>query len=177
MKSFVKAYLDGYQQITVVINRTFCGGRSDVFYLFKDDEYSSLKVESVEELPDKIVYRVSTDRDLVIGDEYEVMIVNACKIHLEYRFIVKTPRFNEEFYYDGDDLGCTDSEKQSSFAFWAPTASQVKIELEHHGDLKLLKMKRTDKGVWRIRFTPGITGSVYRYLVRINGEWSYCVDP
>ena len=177
MKSFVKAYLDDYQKITVVINRSFCGGHSDVFYLIYQDEYWPLTVESSEELEDKIIYRVVTDRKLNIGEEYEVMIVNACKIHLEYRFIVKTSQFNREFYYDGEDLGCHEEERYTCFAFWAPTASQVKIELEQNGSTKILSMQKTDKGVWRIRITPSLTGSVYRYLVRINGEWSYLPIP
>lgn len=177
MKSFVRAYLDDYQKITVVINRTFCGGRSDVFYLVKGDEYHPLTVRTSEEKPDKIIYHVTTDQDIVIGDEYEVMIVNACKIHLEYRFIVKTARFNDEFYYGGDDLGCRLGDQSTSFALWAPTASQVKIELEHDGTTRILSMTRGDRGVWRIRITPEIPQSVYRYLVRINGDWTYVTDP
>lgn len=177
MKSFVRAYLDDYHSITVVINKNFCGGKSDVFYLVDQSELYACQIKDMEEDHDKMIYHVTFREDIVIGNEYEVMIVNACRINLEYRFIVKTDRFNEEFYYDGDDLGCSIVDKKTTFALWAPTAREVMIELEHNGLVKNLKLHRGNNGVWRIAIAPAAAGALYRYVVRVNGEWSYCNDP
>ncbi len=177
MKSFVRAYLDDYHDITVVINKNFCGGDSDVFYLVDQNELFKLEVKDVEDLSDKKVYHVNFSGDITIGNEYEVMIVNACRINLEYRFIVKSERFNEEFFYDGNDLGCVLDEQKTIFSLWAPTASQVQIELEHNGTIKTMSLHKGQKGVWKIAIAPAVIGALYKYLIRVNGEWTYCLDP
>ena len=176
-ENLVRAYLDDYHNIEVVIDKQFCQGKSEVFYLNDGQEVFPLELLETEELRDRFVYKVRFDGDIIVGNEYHVMVTNSFRCVLQYRFIVKTARFDEEFGYDGDDLGSTLTDKYTKFALWAPTASRVKIEIEYGGKQKTADMRRTEKGVYRLTLAPVCIGAVYRYLVRINGAWHQVNDP
>lgn len=177
MKDHVKAYLDDYDKVVIEIDNTFCGGKSDRFYLLDNNLVFPLEILSSYRM-DKITrYETKLNDEIVIGREYQVMAVNGYRTVLQYRFIVKTARFNDEFFYDGDDLGSTLNDKFTRFVLWAPTASQVKVEIEHHGSIKTLDLHRGEKGTFRISIGPRIIGALYRYLIRVNGKWHYSTDP
>ncbi len=177
MKSFVRAYLDDYDKITIIVNKTFCEGKSNDFYLLDESHAFSMSLIDVSEEEDKFVYHLQNNRDIEIGKQYGVMIANAYQVELLYRFVVKTKRFNDEFYYDGDDLGATLTSEGTSFALWAPTANQVKIELIQNGELVTANMQRSEKGVYRITFKENMEGVTYRYFVSVNGMWNCLTDP
>ena len=138
MNDFVEAYLDDYKKIVVDIDNSFCHGYSREFYLLDGDEITSLEIAGSRRSGRHTTYDIVLDSDLEIGREYQIMAVNGFRTVLQYRFIVKTDRFNEEFFYEGNDLGSTLTDKYTKFALWAPTASQVKLEVEHHGSSRLL---------------------------------------
>lgn len=175
--SLVRAYLDDYQNIEVIIDKAFCQGRSDVFYLTDGVTVYPLELVTSREEDRAIVYKVRFDGEINVGTEYQVMVTNNFKCILNYRFIVKTDRFDEEFYYDGDDLGSTLTDKYTKFALWAPTASRVKVEIEYGGKIKTVDMRRTENGVYRLTIAPRCVGAIYRYLVRVNGNWNEVNDP
>lgn len=177
MNDFVEAYLDDYDRIVVDIDNSFCHGYSREFYLLDNDMICPLEITGSHKSGRHTLYETRLDKDLEIGREYQVMAVNGYRTVLQYRFIVKTERFNREFYYEGDDLGSSLLDKYTKFAIWAPTASQIKLEVEHHGSTKTLDMHREEKGVFRITIEPRIIGAMYRYLIRVNGQWNYCTDP
>ena len=177
MSNLVKAYLDDYGQINVIIRKKFCNGITDKVYLLDGNSEKELTITAREERQDEVYYEVSYDEDLTIGREYQVMVTNAFRVPLVYRKIVKTPRFNEEFYYPGNDLGCSLAENITRFALWAPTASAVKIEIDYQGNVKTLDMRRTENGVYRLTTSPQIIGARYRYIIMVNGTVHCCGDP
>ena len=177
MKEHVRTYLDDYDKIVVEIDNTFCGGKSDRFYLLDNNLVFPLEVVSSDRMDRVTRYETRLNEEITIGREYQVMVVNGYRSILQYRFIVKTKRFNDEFFYDGDDLGSTLTDKFTRFVLWAPTASQVKVEIEHHGSVKTLDLHRGEKGTFRISIGPRIIGALYRYLIRVNGQWHYSLDP
>ena len=85
-------------------------------------------------------FTLSLYEPLEIGVEYYVVHQHARSIVLQYSGIVKTQRFDEMFYYDGDDLGCVYHRDHTSFALWAPTAARVKVEICKNGVVKTLEM-------------------------------------
>ena len=175
--SLVRAYLDDYHNIEVIIDKSFCHGRSDEFFLTDGSLVYPLDIISLRDEDRQIVYKVRFDGEINVGTEYRIMVTNNFKCILKYRFIVKTERFDEEFYYDGDDLGSTLTDKYTKFALWAPTASRVKVEIEYGGKLKTVDMRRTENGVYRLTIAPRCIGAIYRYCVRVNGNWNEVNDP
>ena len=177
MSDLVRAYLDDYGLINVIIRKKFCNGITERVYLLDGDSEQELTIVSSENREKEVRYEVSCDHDMAIGHEYQIMVTNAFRVPLVYRKIVKTARFNEEFHYPGNDLGCTLGENITRFALWAPTASAVKIEIDYQGNIKTLDMRRTENGVYRLTTSPQIIGARYRYIIMVNGTVRCCGDP
>ena len=63
---------------------------------------------------------------------------------LQYRRIVQTTRFDEDYAYAGE-LGAFCEENQTRFALWAPTACEVQLDLRLADKQVLAAMTRGEK--------------------------------
>lgn len=150
-EKYYEAYLDDYDKIIVFMSRNSYEGASNKFYL-KDEQghLFDLHIQSIETTQNNYnKYTLALYDTIQIGVEYYVVHQHARSTVLEYSGIVKTERFDEQFYYDGDDLGYTYQDDQTAFALWAPTASRVKLEISKNNHIQTYEMQRTDKGVFR----------------------------
>ena len=92
-------------------------------------------------------------------------------------------RFDREFVYQGDDLGCTWTREKTTFKVWAPTAEGVMVALYRTGDidrfdrLGTVELVRQDQGVWSGTFPGDHSGMYYTYLVMVDGNVVEAVDP
>lgn len=90
--------------------------------------------------------------------------------------------FEEMYYYDGDDLGCTLKHKTTIFKVWAPTAKSVAVNIYKSGNpwandlLETHKMKKREQGVWSISIKENLEGCYYTYLVDVDGKISETQD-
>ncbi|MBR0138478.1 MAG: hypothetical protein IJM15_08710 [Erysipelotrichaceae bacterium] len=174
LNGMLEAYLDDYDHIVVDINKRFCNGESRMFHLVdENNELIELKAERKEEKKGFVRYHLKADCPFVMGREYQIMAVNARRCPLQYRFIVKTKRFDEEFYYDKNDLGSTAVNGKTTFKLWAPTASEVSLKLSEG----YMPMTRGEKGVYEITVDKDLQGESYSYLVRVNGNYRLISDP
>lgn len=77
--------------------------------------------------------------------------------------------------YEGDDLGLTYSEQESTFKLWSPAAQKVTLHLYEKGDsnnlIKSYAMRRKAKGVWSKSISEDLKGKYYTYQVFQNGHW------
>lgn len=88
--------------------------------------------------------------------------------------------FDEHFYYEGDDLGCTFTKQQTVLKLWAPTASEAYVKLYDRWDgeaVDELKMERQEKGVWVLKLEGDFEGKLYTYKVKISDQWNEACDP
>ncbi|MBQ6655163.1 MAG: type I pullulanase [Erysipelotrichaceae bacterium] len=172
MRLLVNAFLDDYNQITCTIGRDFNEGKAERFTLLRGEDIWPLPIESVRESEHHVIYTLSCP-DIEMGQSYQVMGPNGYTVELVYRFIVKSERFNNEYYYDGDDLGCRLEDGNTVFRLWAPTSSEVTLVMEgqHH------KMVRRDRGVYSQSFRGDLSGKNYHYLVCVSGEVLMANDP
>lgn len=87
----------------------------------------------------------------------------------------------EEIYplYYGKDLGAEYTPQETTFKVWAPSASQVLLNLYktgsdvEHGAGKLLSAnmkKNPNNGVWSIVVTSDLNGIYYTYTVTVDGQ-------
>lgn len=172
------AYMDDFGKITIWMNRTFYGGRSDYFYLTSSSGfYAELTVIGVEEHPDNVRYDLSAPADLVFGDEYQVRESHGLEVPLIMRLIAQKQGFADMFDYDGDDLGPQYSPTYTAFNVWAPTASCVVLKLERFGNTECYAMHRTERGVYRMKVHGDLNHALYTYLVTVNGETNESLDP
>ena len=149
-KDYFEAYIDGYDKVVVYMSKQSYEGKSSRFFL-KDskDQIIELKIRSIEDTQNNYrKYVLEIEDELTIGEEYYVYHEHARKTIAEYSYIVKSDRFDEEFYYDGNDLGTMYSRRHTSFALWAPTAFRIVLELKrNNGICEAFELKRGEKGV------------------------------
>ena len=91
--------------------------------------------------------------------------------------------FEAEFTYGGDDLGATWTAEQTSFRVWAPTASDVRINLYTTGNpdandlFEQIKMEPDVNGTWVAVKAGDLNGVYYTYEVTVDGETRTACDP
>lgn len=177
--TYYEAYLDDFDKVIVYLSRNSYDGTSNKFYLTDDrGQIIDLQIQSIESTQNNYnKYTLSLYEPIEIGNEYYVVHQHARSTVLEYSAIVKTKRFDDMFFYNGNDLGCTYGKDQTSFALWAPTASKVKIEIEKHGVTHTFEMIRSDRGVFRLSLLENLENATYVYFVRVNGVWQQSIDP
>lgn len=89
--------------------------------------------------------------------------------------------FEESYYYDGDDLGAVYTKEKTAFRLWAPTASEVQLNLYQTGDgddlISTDVMTKDVKGTWVLEKEGDLNGTYYTYSVTVEGVTREAVDP
>ena len=94
-----------------------------------------------------------------------------------------TEDFEAEFTYSADDLGATWTETATTFRVWAPTATNVKINLYETGDpsspdlIDQVEMTADVNGTWVAKLEGNRHGVYYTYQVDVNGNSVEACDP
>ena len=177
MKHILRAYYDEVNIINVELEKTHYNGLSNKFSLRCDTEVIPLEIISSSDSASYVSYKLKCPT-LDFSKGYLICDEHLMTDYLDIRYVVRTNYFEEEFYYDGNDLGCFYSKEITSFKVWAPTAYHVLLELEdHNGNIQYYKMDREDKGVWVVKINGNIEGFKYRYGVEIGGKFKFAIDP
>ncbi len=111
------------------------------------------------------------EKKIALGHSYRLEVLEYGLVPLDVSEAPSFPSFDEEYAYDGYDLGATYSKKGTSFALWAPLSSSVTIEIqkEDESEPHFHKMKRTERGVYRIKLEGDYEKARYIYHL-INSE-------
>lgn len=95
--------------------------------------------------------------------------------------VFSTKSFEDSYYYDGDDLGAVYSKEATVFRVWAPTASQVVVNLYEYGEgnppIQSNPMEPSEKGTWYLKLPGDYDGVYYTYSVTVHGSTEEAVDP
>ena len=176
--SFIKANLVSKKKIDVFVF-TSMGKPDNLFFkLFKDDVQKPIKIVKQSSSNDTYFYSLEMSEEFEYGRCYSLLMTDFPTITVDVSNAVNFPGFDEEFYYDGDDLGAIYSKKCTKFAVWAPTASEVILKLENgKNGFDLIKMDRTEKGVYRSSVSGDLLNRKYHYLVTNSGVTRESNDP
>ena len=72
---------------------------------------------------------------------------------------------DQEYFYDGDDLGAVIKGDKTVFKAWSPLATGVYLNLylnsEGRSRMESLPMERLDKGVWYVEILRDLDGCFY----------------
>ena len=127
---------------------------------------------------------ITVDEELDIGKTYTVTIEGYGDATVVPTDIFNTKWFEDNYNYDGDDLGAYINDNgTTTFKVWAPTASNVVLNLYKYGaknesdpsDQKI-PMVRGEKGVWSVTANVG-HGVFYTYSVTTGVGTQEAVDP
>ncbi len=174
----IEAYLDDYNRLTVEISNDYYGGNCDFFTIIDEDSF--IIGNKIEEKIRKYTgwsYCLTLDSSLDFSKEYVVVASQGYRATLMYRGVVMTKRFEEEFYYDGNDLGAVVKDDKTVFKCWAPTATKMSLFYEINDETKFIQMKRGNKGVFEGCVDKNLHNVKYVYHVYVNGTWNQTLDP
>ena len=138
-------------------------------------------IESLSSLNNTVVTGVITlKEDIDITQEYTVSIEGFGEKVAIPTNIFDSADFIANYTYDGDDLGAVIDGDETVFKVWAPTASEVILNLFEAGNdcdaYASIPMERADKGVWTARQQCG-NGTYYTYTVTTAVGTQEAVDP
>lgn len=101
--------------------------------------------------------------------------------------IYDSPGFNDEFGYEGTDLGAIPSNTKTTFRLWAPVSSQVVLNLYDTGTpanlggtntpIKSVTMTKGEKGTFYAEEAGNLHGTYYTYSVTTGNATNEVVDP
>ncbi|WML47262.1 type I pullulanase [Neobacillus sp. PS3-34] len=173
------AYLDGMQSITILLPLTYHNGLSSSFILTSESFETPLEIKEKLDIEDYIKYVCSIPAKISFGKTYWIKDEYGGRSDLQIGAVIRTAQFDEEFYYQGSDLGVSFSNGETRFKLWAPTATQVKVKLQPPDSpyFEIIKMKRCDNGVWEAAVERDLEYFRYSFLVLINREWREAADP
>ena len=128
--------------------------------------------------------KITVDAELDITKNYTVVLEGFGEKAVVSTGIFDTDWFAENYHYDGDDLGSTiNGDGTVTFKVWAPTASEIVLNLYKDGakdatnpEDKHVNMVRGEKGVWSYTAEAG-HGTYYTYSVTTAVGTQETADP
>ena len=123
---------------------------------------------------------ITVDETLDISKNYRVVLDGYGEKTVIPTSIFDSQYFADNYHYDGNDLGAVISGDTTTFKVWAPTASEVLLNLFESGHegtaYKTVDMVKGYKGVWS-HTEPCGHGTYYTYTVTTAVGTQEAVDP
>ena len=94
--------------------------------------------------------------------------------------MIYTKGLDDEFRYDGKDLGAHCSEGGSIFKVWSPFADRVELRLYQDGETDIYRKQELvpdGHGTWKLELPENLHGTYYDYRVWFGGETVRTADP
>lgn len=174
------AKYDGEGAVTVQMTGAVEGNLMQAFSI-KSADGVAVTIKEVTQDED-FVYQVVVEKPLDAYKSYQITYEGT-----EYKVVMpsvySTKEFEEEYTYDGDDLGATWTKDSTAFRLWAPTAQAVSVNLYESGTegtddlIESIPMTADINGTWVASMDGDLNGTYYTYTVTINGEEKEANDP
>ncbi|WP_430509535.1 type I pullulanase [Gottfriedia solisilvae] len=181
IKRAFEAYIDGFQEITMIIPKSNKQTEHTYFNLVHEHNQNRLPVISRVEFESFIKYTVHSPNTLLLDQSYEIEDEFGFRTDLQVGGVIHSTEFDEKYAYEGNDLGATYTTDSTVYKVWAPTASKVKLRVYLLTDEKEkyteFQMDRKSNGVWEFILNEDCEGYVYTFLVCVNLIWREAVDP
>lgn len=120
------------------------------------------------------------EEELELSKAYDISMEGYEGTTVSMNRIIGSSYFDDAFTYDGNDLGATYTKEKTGFKVWAPTASEVSLNLYEQGDgdnlIETVPMTMGDKGVWSCEKQGDLNGVYYTYSVKNGTKTSEAVD-
>ena len=172
----IKAYVDSYDIITVLVDKSI-DNESKEFYLLSGNK--KIKLEKLDYYMEcdfnKYLVRMLPDV-IILHKEYYIVDESNNKGLLRSGAIVRDPRFDERFAYDGP-LGAIYSKSKTIFRMWTPVAKEVRISIFKDDYKETFDLKYTKDNVWEYVHNGDIEGYGYLYHIRVFEEFDDVLDP
>lgn len=126
------------------------------------------------------VILLTMEEELELSKAYDISMDGYEGTTVSLNKIIGSRYFDDAFTYDGDDLGATYTKEKTGFKVWAPTASEVSLNLYEQGDgdnlIETIPMTMGDKGVWFCEKQGDLNGVYYTYSIQNGNKTNEAVD-
>lgn len=139
-----------------------------------------IKVNSIKELVDG--YLIEIDDDLDVKKEYRLDFdfndgFGYQSIFVRLDDIYNQGFFTSAYHYDSNDLGVTYTKDNTTFKLWAPTLSDVYLNVYEQGSKISYKMTESTYGVYVYTYNGNAKDKPYTYsFTRFNQDYEI-IDP
>ncbi len=172
----IKAYIDSYDIITILVDKEIDNEAKDFYLVSKNKKIKLEKIDYyMEHNFNKYLVKMLPD-EISLHKEYYIKDESGNKGLLRSGAIVRDPRFDEKFAYSGE-LGAIYSKTKTIFRMWTPVAKEVKITLFKDDYEETVSLKYTKDNVWEYVHKGDIEGYGYIYHIRIFEEFDDVLDP
>ncbi|MDE6104741.1 MAG: type I pullulanase [Clostridia bacterium] len=147
-------------------------------------EKSDVKIKAADGTEANIVS--VTDNVITLGTEldlsvaYTLEVTDMDPVGIVPMTYFSSAAFKNAYTYDGD-LGVKLSENKTEFYLWAPTASEVKLNIFDNGSdgnaISTVAMEKGEKGSWKHIENNNLNGKYYTYTVTTSLGTNEAVDP
>lgn len=175
----VSAGYDGAETIFVTMTGTIEGDLVSAFKVTgSDGEVAVADVTS----PAEKEYVITLSDTLDIAGSYTITY-DGSDYKINMPDIFSTADFEDEYTYEGDDLGATWTSEKTTFRVWAPTAAAVAVNLYESGTageddlIEQLPMTEDVNGTWVAEKEGDLNGTYYTYTVTVGGSENEACDP
>lgn len=176
------AFWDDYELITVCLPKHADEVGTHRFFITGKDETDVLAyLTTIERHEDSQFFYFKLyieDGLLEFGKNYTIATECQYVIPLTVGGIVRTERFDEQFYTDLE-LGAIYTPEKTTFRVWAPTAVDVILSVFTPNDntSTMLQMARREKGVYEVVVDENCERLEYHYVLNVNQKWVNASDP
>lgn len=172
MNSFIKANFMSLTRINVLLFTDRIIPNNANIKIFKDDiEISKPHIVKRISNGNLYIFDLEIAENVCFASRYSISILDFPLERIDVSNATEFPEFDSLFNYSGDDLGCTYSKEETTFAVWTPLATAVTLKIESEEENKFVthRMTRTDDGVYRLTLKGDYLNRKYRYRVEENG--------
>lgn len=176
----MKAFAVNFHEIRVYLSKDYYQGISSKFYLkdLETDKLTLLQGDALDSFDcDYQEYSLTTFFQM--GKVYKIVDAYGLTCFLDFSRLSMCKEFDDLYYYDGHDLGCTYTKEKSVFKLWAPLATGVILKVHRIKEKKveLYPMTRGLKGVYHCEVNGDLENDHYFYLVKHAGDYDIAMDP
>ncbi len=175
----IKAELSGdYKTVNITVSQEWTDENTIIVKDAKDNE---LAVESQNADGKAVTIVLSEEVDPFGG--YKAVLNGSLEYEIKVPDVFSTDGFEEEYGYDGDDLGAVWSKDSTTFKVWAPTAEALSVNLYESGTegtddlIKTVEMTKGEKGVWEAKVDGDLNGTYYTYTAKVGTATNEACDP
>ena len=144
------------------------------------NSYELMNVFSTGDTNITSTFNINMQENLDLSKGYTLKSETYGEISVAFGAVFSTPEFEDQFTYDGDDLGANWSKDQTTFKVWSPTASKVVINLYENGTdgdaYDTVEMSKGAQGVWEATVSGDLNKVYYTYSITNGGEEKEAVD-
>lgn len=175
----MKAYAVNFNEIRVYLSKNYYNGISSKFYLkdFEEDELLLLTGDALNSNDNPDYQEYAFHISFKMGKVYKIVDAYGLSCFLDFSRLSLCKEFDELYYYDGEDLGNTYTQQQTTFKVWAPLATDVILKIYKDDVEQLYPMKRGLKGVYNVSVEGDLELTNYVYMIRHSEDYEVSLDP